>query len=358
MTSAPANTSAVDTRIHTTIGRRSVRCTAPPHIRRQLLPPLTARHSALSQEIRGGSVWLFHWLHSDYDLGVKKWALPLDYSLIACRDIGGIWRSAGIHTGLSYLASVCRTLPAVARARSLHPADVAMPGRLYQFRPFPGTRAVTLDSRQGDDPGAVLGGAREMYCRRVYFPDARFFISPGDVVVDLGANIGLFTVMAACLGAQVNAYEAQSGFVSLLHQNLRRNNVDARVNVHLAMVGGRSGMLRDGAKTGSQWGSEPVDLSLIEIVRSQSLHHIDFLKVDIEGSEYQLFDGDLQWLEITRRIAMEVHPAYGDPIRLRDRLASLGFDTWLTTNTGRRVHTVTGPTGFLYGVRVTDTMSP
>ena len=267
------------------------------------------------------------------------------------RDLVGIRRTAGNAVLMSYLASFGRALPSVLSARSLIPVDRAMPRRVYSFTPFKGRQSVLLDSREESGPGEVFSGAREMYCRHVYFPDQRFSISSGDVVIDLGANIGLFTTMAAVLGATVYAVEAQSGLLRLIDGNLERNHAAERAEIQLGLIGGSSGVLAGGPAVASHWEIDPPSMSLADIVRDRGIRCIDFLKIDIEGSEFSLFAGDCEWLAITRRIAMEVHPRYGDARAIRETIESFGFDAWITSNDGVRVEQLQESTGYLYALK-------
>lgn len=56
--------------------------------------------------------------------------------------------------------------------------------------------------------GRLFSGAREMYGRSVYFPDRNFQLESGTTVIDLGANTGLFSLLAALRGCRVIALEA------------------------------------------------------------------------------------------------------------------------------------------------------
>jgi hypothetical protein len=52
---------------------------------------------------------------------------------------------------------------------------------------------------------------------------------------------------------------------------------------------------------------------------------VDFLKVDIEGSEFALFDDCGTWIDRVHYIAMEVHNDCGDSQALQRRLREQGL---------------------------------
>lgn len=198
-----------------------------------------------------------------------------------------------------------------------------------RFNPLPGP-TILLDGR-------YFSGAREMYCRRVYFAIEGFEIRPEDVVVDLGANAGLFTTMAAVHGTRVIAVEAQSRFHPEIDENLRQNGCAERVALELALVGAETGVLSrpDGRRQASHWGEEPTFLQMPELFHRHGLTAVNLLKVDIEGSEFDLFRGDLEWLAAVDRIVMEVHPAFGSPDELLEVLWRSGFGTTVLDSEGR-----------------------
>lgn len=65
-------------------------------------------------------------------------------------------------------------------------------------------------------------------------------IPPGSSVIDVGANIGVFSLFAAHEGARViHAYEPNGHSFACLVENIRENKLDARVYPHhMAMSGG------------------------------------------------------------------------------------------------------------------------
>jgi len=268
-------------------------------------------------------------------------------------DLGAVRRHADRATANRYVLAVCAALPRIARTKSLVPADEAMAGRTCRFTPLPG-RSVVLD-------GSSFSSARELYCRRVYFIRPGFEIGTRDVVVDLGANAGLFSTMAAVYGSLVIAVEAQSGFFPLMEANLARNGCAERARLVHALVGAGTGILSDEAAraAATHWGEQPVERSIADIIAMHELDHVDLLKVDIEGSEFDAFSGDLSWSTVVRRIVMEVHTAFGDVGALRARLAAAGFDTVLVDDaTARPVAEITAPSGYLFAERRDPRPSP
>ncbi len=164
-----------------------------------------------------------------------------------------------------------------------------------------------------------FGLFRDILLRRCYWPDAAFVPGAGDVVLDLGANVGAFSVLAAKrMGAgRVFAVEAQEYEHEMLVRNVALNGV-ADIVMPLLGFAGSGGLFGGGAHS-----QNTVDLD--EVMREHGVREIALLKVNIEGSEFALFERPQAWLRLVRRIAMEVHPPYGDVDALCARLRGLGF---------------------------------
>jgi len=261
------------------------------------------------------------------------------------KELYHVWSHSDSGTFLAYASSAIGSLPEVLRTRSLACVDAAMSGRRCRFTPFDGT-TVELD-------GNYFSGAREIYCRGVYFALPGFGIGHDDVCVDLGANVGVFTTMAACRGKKVIAVEAQSEFLPHIRQNLLRNNCMDNALVEFGLIGSTTGKLSDPAerKNCSHWGREAPVRSLPEILGRHQVARVDFLKVDIEGSEFGLFDGDCDWLKMVRKVAMEVHCRFGDANSLCTRLENHGFRVWLVDNHQAVVSSLAESSGYVFARR-------
>jgi len=219
-------------------------------------------------------------------------------------------------TALYCLGQMALAAPSIIRKGCPIPIERRLEGRSLNVH--------CLGASVRIDGGAFLG-ALEMYGRRVYFAYPELRIRPGDIVLDLGANKGLFTLLASRIGARCVAVEMQSGMLTLITRNLAANG--CRAEIAHGLIGPNTGVCsdRNRMRAASHFGSDPRVVALNGLVEEFRLPRIDFLKIDIEGSEFDLFGHDTEWLWITRRIAMEVHEPYGDPERIADVLSSAGF---------------------------------
>jgi FkbM family methyltransferase len=148
------------------------------------------------------------------------------------------------------------------------------------------------------------------------------------VVIDVGANVGAFSVLAAKAGADVvHAYEPHPGNRARLHHHLTLNDVADRVVVHSEAVAEKTG---DTVWITGDGGGAHVATEGTATVRTVSLADVlgevgpvDFLKHDAEGAEWQTFQSVTAQLlsDQVRRIALEWHGP-----RMGPHLAHIGTD--------------------------------
>eukprot|EP01001_Neometanema_parovale_P008597 NODE_4866_length_1008_cov_106.306215_g4659_i0.p1 GENE.NODE_4866_length_1008_cov_106.306215_g4659_i0~~NODE_4866_length_1008_cov_106.306215_g4659_i0.p1 ORF type:complete len:293 (+),score=23.30 NODE_4866_length_1008_cov_106.306215_g4659_i0:83-961(+) len=136
-----------------------------------------------------------------------------------------------------------------------------------------------------------------------------------DVLIDVGANLGTFTVMLAKLfpQARILALEPAPATFALLCHNLRINNVTNVIAHNLAMtVDGRNAsfwfrpewpgtsqvtpnqraamdLRRQGSRTAGTI-MPTYSITLTQLLELHHVHHIRLLKMDCEGCEYEVQD--------------------------------------------------------------------
>jgi FkbM family methyltransferase len=261
------------------------------------------------------------------------------------RELAGIYQVGGIRLILEYLSAISRRIHRVACEKKLKPADDLMAGKNITLYPY--GKKVILN-------GNHFGLVREIYGLKCYFPPlSGFEIKENDIVVDLGCNVGVFTVLPAKAAKQVVAIDAQSMFLEELKKNMIANNCLSNVSTLLSFVGSKSGVFADKEilKQSPFYDKTPLRLSMNQICHRHDLARIDFLKIDIEGSEFCLFAGNHAWLERVEKIAMEVHQDFGEIGSIISALEGSGFQVWLRNKNGSFVGELTDPIGYLYASR-------
>lgn len=141
-------------------------------------------------------------------------------------------------------------------------------------------------------------------------------IEPDDIVVDLGANIGLFTRLASLKSKRVISVEGSPEFFSCLVENTSDLK---NINYLNANIVGETN------KKSGTWSNNKsaVNITLKDLFYLYDLDHIDFLKVDIEGGEYNIFeDIDDFYLNKIRKISIETHNGIPNYNELNDILVN------------------------------------
>jgi FkbM family methyltransferase len=158
-------------------------------------------------------------------------------------------------------------------------------------------------------------------------------------VIDIGANIGYFTLIMAQQAKQVHAFEPEARNFEILKKNVELNGfsnvklhnlavaeTNGKTTLHLCDIG--RGMHRIYP---SQWCKEGT--TNVQTVRIDDIiEEADFIKIDIEGAELGALKGMTKLLKKRKsNIIMEFHPPsieeYGaKPRNIYDFMTSLGYE--------------------------------
>ena len=181
----------------------------------------------------------------------------------------------------------------------------------------------------------------EIYNLRDYYKDREKRIHEGDVVVDLGGNIGVFNRWAYSEGAsKVISFEPDKRYFKLLSLN-----ADPRSILFNAAISNQIGEIElyESPHLGGSnvfgindtEGYKVKTYTLDYLFETKLVDKIDFLKVDIEGAEIHALNGiSNDNLLKVKTIAMEYHHShfnYDEILRqdLIDRMLNLGFNSYL-----------------------------
>jgi amino acid adenylation domain-containing protein/FkbH-like protein/FkbM family methyltransferase len=214
---------------------------------------------------------------------------------------------------------------------------------------------------------------REIYIDGVYF-DHGVSLPPKAVVVDVGANIGMFSlfVHTCCASAEVHAVEPMPALRERLVRNLERHGVSATVHpcaltdrpgvaqaTYYPHSSQQSGLHADlerdlavarryavaaatrtpgspelqGAKLNDlmrqRLDGEPLEVTtcrLSDLINEHGLARIDLLKVDVEGAEASVLAGidDAHW-PLVDQLVIEVHDVRGRLAHIVELLGRHGY---------------------------------
>lgn len=182
---------------------------------------------------------------------------------------------------------------------------------------LPGSRTVTVNGERLRLGWRYRGIAS-------YEPDAwsRLLdtVEPGDAFVDVGGNIGLYSIAAALRGARVTVLEPDPRVGRDLRRHLALNGVEARIVA--AAAGAAAGEIRMSLQ-GDLESHVAAAGSPVRCVRlDEELDECDVLKIDVEGAELSVLEG-AEGLH-PHTILVELHDVDDD--RIRSLLERRGYE--------------------------------
>jgi FkbM family methyltransferase len=172
---------------------------------------------------------------------------------------------------------------------------------------------------------------------------------PGEILVDVGANVGMYTIWAArTRGARVYAFEPESLNYALLNRNIVANGLAAQVVAYCAAVSDRSGFgelhlsqfMAGGSCHSLDEKLDPfhrpsrpvytqgcVSVSLDELVRAGKLPPPHYIKIDVDGFEPKVIRGAAETIRAgtVRSLLIEVNQTLPDHMDMVRELNALGF---------------------------------
>ena len=140
-------------------------------------------------------------------------------------------------------------------------------------------------------------------------------------IVDAGANIGMASVYFAnkYVGARIVAVEAERSNFQMLCRNSRLYPQITTVHAALWNRDGQIAVMAPAARDGrsGEWafvtregpGERVRAMTMETLMRETWLQSIDILKVDIEGSEFEVFSS-CGWIEKVRCVMVELHDRF------------------------------------------------
>jgi FkbM family methyltransferase len=178
----------------------------------------------------------------------------------------------------------------------------------------------------------MTGATGNIYCGLHEFADMAFLLHllrPGDLFVDVGANVGSYTVLASAVcGARSIAIEPDPGTVQSLRRNVEVNGIGERVTVIESAVGSSLGKVRftvgqdttNRVASGTEVATREVQVCALDDLLAGEAPAL--IKLDVEGYEPQVLAGASTVLK--RRSLIAIITETADPA-IRSLLRNAGF---------------------------------
>jgi FkbM family methyltransferase len=153
----------------------------------------------------------------------------------------------------------------------------------------------------------------------------------GDIVIDVGAAFGFYTILASKrVGQQgkVVAIEAQPEIFKLLNRNIKLNKLTNIISLNYAVYSKNTtlrlyntySVMQERAGQNLQSYTEVSANTLDNLLWQAGIKQVNWIKIDVEGAEYEVLRGAKEILSTNRRISIlvEVHgkDTYGPTIEL------------------------------------------
>ncbi len=219
-------------------------------------------------------------------------------------------------------------------------------------------------------PAQRKGFGKFIYAFREYYePELAYLekvLSPGKVFIDVGANFGVYTLVASKLvgtSGRVIAFEPTAQSFAILRQNIALNhfaNVRA-FQFALAQRRGKAWLYHGWDPVGNSLGKDPLcgnegeevqTEALDKLLEEKGIDRVHAIKIDVEGAEELVLRGAIRCLTTNRPIVIfEFNPGCAarlglSPCGARDLLESLGYEFVLLGDCARSNNPEARPTYF------------
>ena len=184
-----------------------------------------------------------------------------------------------------------------------------------------------------------------------------FEIKQNDVVIDVGAHIGLFTIYASqfCTNGKIYSFEPVTENYQLLLDNIKLNNLNYVTSFNQAISNSNDSieLFLNNDESGHSMFSKSSKSVKIDSISLQTffdenqINHCNFLKLDCEGAEYEIIEKlPLKYFKMIEKMVIEYHM-----FDLHPELLEKLKNKLLKNNFKFEMKTLFSDIGFLYAVK-------
>ncbi|MCK9375551.1 MAG: FkbM family methyltransferase [Syntrophobacterales bacterium] len=171
-------------------------------------------------------------------------------------------------------------------------------------------------------------------------------LKPGKTFIDVGANMGDYTLMAAKIVGEtgkvmsiepapnnikwINKSIKLNGYPNITVKNIALGETDGMAKLYLSHVSGWHSLIP--SLPNRNQGDITVEVKTLDnLLKNDNCNNVDMIKIDVEGAELKVLKGSYQTLTKNHDIIVlvDIHPTLGvDPNEVGNSLRELGFDLY------------------------------
>jgi FkbM family methyltransferase len=231
-------------------------------------------------------------------------------------------------------------MASLVRSR-IHKLRNELSDRLFEFKPY--TKPLPIEGCPlrffyGTPQAAAWYDPLQPHTRVELEWLARHVAGRREKIIDAGAYHGLYTLVlakAADPASEVVAVDPVTSNCALIEVNLLLNDLHASIAECAISAEGGEVSFASGAcgRIIPQGGTRRPSRRLEAVLPDATV-----VKLDIEGTEFALFPGQIDALPTTHTWIVEIHPGKGrDPQIILDAFEARGFELWWVDRASRRV---------------------
>lgn len=214
---------------------------------------------------------------------------------------------------------------------------------LFTYLPFDSDLIMAVESSLKSIVTSVLLTEQDWFEKEMEF--WRSYIKPGMTVIDVGANVGVYTFSAALkVGntGQVFAVEPFSGCVRCLQETCKINNLswvkvcasaasdkNSTIKLLLHVANELNEVITDDTRELSAGSFEEVPcFTLDSLMEQENMQQVDFLKMDAEGHEMAVLGGGKNLINQFKPVILyeNIAGSKGSNIGVAQYLESIGYE--------------------------------
>ena len=220
----------------------------------------------------------------------------------------------------SFILLVWHTKKYKWRKKDYHQKSLNVRPVKYSLRFNKQIRNVYLRTYSGD-----LDIFYEIFWKKTYAFSRNYM---PHLIVDFGANVGLSPLffLNQFPQSKIICVEPDPGNIKTLKRNLEQEITDNNIIVSESAITDKDGIMQLSnsllkynskllaGKNSDESNVKVKVLSMNSFLQKYSIDQIDILKIDIEGSEVELFSADAAWLSMVKEVIIETHSIVAEEI--------------------------------------------